>query len=82
MALALKSLEGLAVRGVKAHAQPDEVFVGASLGEDKLVVSYRRHAFARSACKGISRLRLVTCERHWHDGDYVWLPVDEMTVTA
>ena len=76
----LKSLSGLAVKGVKAHAGPGEIFVGATLSEDKLVVTYKRSLRVKVSPRRFrseQKLRMVTCERSFHDGDYVWLPTKE-----
>lgn len=80
MATPIKSLERLAIHGVKAHAQPGEVFIGGSMGEDRLVLSFTRGAFSRYACKGVQRTRLVTCERKslGDDGDFAWYPASEV----
>lgn len=81
MATDIKSLDGLALLGVKAHVQPGEVFAGGTLNGNRMVLTFKRSGYSRYACKGIARMRLVTCERSFHDGDFKWLPTAEAVVT-
>lgn len=80
MATDIKSLDGLALLGVKAHVQPGEVFAGGTVNGNRMVLTFTRGAFTRQACKGIRRMRLVTCERSFHDGDFKWVPTVEALV--
>lgn len=82
MATTFKSLDGLALMGVKAHTQPGEVFEGGTLNGNVMSLTFRRGAFNRHGCKGVTRMRLVRCERVEMPvpGDFKWLPTVELLV--
>lgn len=85
MATELKSLDGLAVKGVKAHASPGERFVSATLATNRLVIVYSSSTTTMTSKRRqttVTTMRLVTCERSYHDGDFVWLPTGQHVLTT
>lgn len=79
---ALRSLDGLAIAGHRARAASNELFVGATLTDDLLVITYKSTSRQRSGRSWvrIDMMRLVTCERSWHDGDFRWVPVKQQAI--
>ena len=63
MATAIKALDHLALRGVKARCQDGERFIGGSVSDDRMTLSFKRDRFHPKSCKGITRYRIVSMER-------------------
>ena len=82
MADQVKSLRGLAIRGILAKPRRHEAFINGSMGNDTMVLvfaSMRRRQVSPRKWERVTTTRIVKCElRLTPDGcDYWWQGTDQ-----
>ena len=77
--ISIKTLNGLALRGVRPNGEPGEAFVGGSVQGDKMTLTFRKTTVTKTSARRWTRtetIRMVMCERDWINlDDYVWRAV-------